>query len=64
MYKNRVENDRIVFEIPALLSCECGNPAENGMGKFKIYSFSQDKRAGISKKNSVVLYPIFIHTLC
>ena len=23
---------------------------------------SQDKRAGISKKNSVVLYPIFIHT--
>ena len=37
MYKNRVENDRIFFEIPALLSCERGNPAENGAGKFKIY---------------------------
>ena len=36
MYKNRVENMRNFFEIPALLSCEQGNPAENGAGKFKI----------------------------
>ena len=35
--KNRVENNRNFFEIPALLSCERGNPAENGAGKFKIY---------------------------
>ena len=26
MYKNRVENDRNNFEIPALLSCEQANP--------------------------------------
>ena len=26
MYKNRVKNDRIFFEIPALLACERGNP--------------------------------------
>ena len=37
MYKNRVKNDRNFFEIPTLLSCERGNPAENGAGKFKIY---------------------------
>ena len=37
MYNNRVENDRIFFEIPALLSCGQGNPAENGVGKFKKY---------------------------
>ena len=29
MYKNRVENNRIFFEIPALLSCEQGNSALN-----------------------------------
>ena len=27
MYKNRVENDRKFYEIPALLSCEWGNSA-------------------------------------
>ena len=27
MYKNRVENDRKSFEIPALLSCKRGNSA-------------------------------------
>ena len=37
MYKNRVENDRNIFESSALLSCERGNPAENRVGKFKIY---------------------------
>ena len=36
MYKNRVENDRKNFEIPALSFLEPGNPAENGAGKFKI----------------------------
>ena len=25
MYKNRLKNDRNIFEIPALLSCERGN---------------------------------------
>ena len=51
MYKNRVENYRNYFEIPSLLSCERGNSAENGVGKFKTRSEfprSQDKRAGIS----------------
>ena len=61
MYKNRVKNDRFFFEIPALLSCKRGNPAENEAGKLKknicYFEFahsgfprSQDKRAGISKK--------------
>ena len=35
MYKNKVENDRNIFEIPALLSCERGNSAENGAGKIQ-----------------------------
>ena len=40
MYKkNRVENDRKRFEIPAFLSFKQGNSAENGAGKFKIYMF-------------------------
>ena len=33
MYKNRVENDKIFFEIPALLG---GNSTEKGVGKFNI----------------------------
>ena len=33
MYGNRVKNDRNIFEIPALLSCEQGN---SQWGKFKI----------------------------
>ena len=33
MYKNRVNNDKIFFEISALLSCEYGN---SDQGKFKI----------------------------
>ena len=37
MYKNRVENDRKMFEIPTLLSCKRGNSAENEAGKFKEY---------------------------
>ena len=37
MYKNRVENDGKLFEIPALLSCKRGNATENGAKKFKIY---------------------------
>ena len=28
MYKNRVKNDGKSFEIPALLSCEGGNPGQ------------------------------------
>ena len=28
MYKNRVNNDRFFFAIPALLSCERGNPEQ------------------------------------
>ena len=37
VYKNRVENNKFFFfEIHALLSCERGNSAENGAGKFKI----------------------------
>ena len=35
--KNRVKNDRKLFEISALLSCKRGNSSENGLGKFKIY---------------------------
>ena len=35
MYKNRVENDRKKFEIPALLFCEWGNSAENETGKIQ-----------------------------
>ena len=71
MYKNRAENDRIFFEIPALLSCEWGNSAENRAGNSKYICYfefshsgfphSQDKRAGISKKNlfffTLFLYP-------
>ena len=37
MYKNRVENDRNIFKSSALLSCERGNLAENGVGKLKRY---------------------------
>ncbi len=37
MYNYRVENDRMFFEIPALLSCGQGNQAGNKAGKFKIY---------------------------
>ena len=37
MYKNRVENNRFFFEIPALLYCKRENLAENGAGKFTIY---------------------------
>ena len=65
MYKNRVKNDGIFFEIPTLLSCKQENQAENRAGKFKItyiyiilnfptlfsagFPRLQDKRAGISK---------------
>ena len=34
---NRVDNNRIYFEIPALLSCEWRNSVGNGAGNFKIY---------------------------
>ena len=37
MYKNRVKNDIIFFEIPAFFLCERGNPGENGAGKLKKY---------------------------
>ena len=37
MYKNRVENNRKILKIIALLYWERGNSAENGAGKFKIY---------------------------
>ena len=69
MYKNRVENDIKFFEIPALLSCEWGNSAENGAGKFKIYVFLyfptldflvRKIKEREFQKTSVVLYPIFI----
>ena len=70
MYKNRVKNNRIFFEISALLYCELGNPEQENSKYTCYFEFSrsgfphsQDKRTGISKKNSVVLYPIFIHTL-
>ena len=37
MYKNRpIENNRILFLISTLLSCEQGNPAKNRVRKFKI----------------------------
>ena len=60
LYKDRVENDRKCFEIPALLSCEWESP-ESGKIQNNIYvlnfptpfsaefSRSQDKRVGISK---------------
>ena len=59
MYKNWIENDRIFFEIPTLLSCEWGNPEQEN-SKYHIFfefpaPFSaefpclQDKRVGISK---------------
>ena len=38
-YKKRVKNDGFFFEIPTLLSCKRGNPAENRVGKFKIYMY-------------------------
>ena len=37
MYKNRVENVRNFFEIPALLFYEQGNPTENVVRKFEKY---------------------------
>ena len=56
MYKNRVENNRKILKIIALLYWERGNSAENGAGKFKINMYfyaefprSQDKSAGSSK---------------
>ena len=62
------------LKILALLSCEWGNPERCRAGKFKkvIYYFEfsysgfphwEDKRARISKKCSVVFYPIFIYIL-
>ena len=39
MYENRVEKDKKIFEIPALLSCKRENSAENGVGKFKICTY-------------------------
>ena len=33
--KIRVEYDRFLFEVPALLSCERGNSAENKAGKIQ-----------------------------
>ena len=67
MYKNRVENDRKNFEIPTLLFCKRGNSVENGVGKFKMVCYfefgcphSQDKRAGISKKNFVIFTLVFL----
>ena len=76
IYKKRVQNDRNFFEIPAILSCEQGNPQQKSSKK-KIYvcslnflalfyaefPHSQDKRVEISKKKSVFLYPIFIHSI-
>ena len=60
MYKNWIKYDRKIFEIPSLLSCKQGNPAENGVGKIRNICYfefshsgfpcSQDKRVGISKK--------------
>ena len=35
LYKIRVKNDRKIFEIPT----QRGNSAENGAGKFKIYTY-------------------------
>ena len=60
MYKNRVKNDRIFFVIFALLFCERVNPERENSIYIYIYIFnfpavffwSQDKREGISKKNS------------
>ena len=68
MYKNRVNNNRFFFEIPALLSSQWGNPErEAGIFKYNEFSYSgfpcsQGKRVGISKIFFVVLYAIFIHT--
>ena len=55
MYKNRLENDRNGFEIPALLSCKQGNSKYLCYFEFSNSGFSrsQDKRAGISKFNAV-----------
>ena len=52
IYKNMVEKDRIIFEIPARLSCERGN--------FPTLDFFLLKSRNF-KKIAVVLYPIFIH---
>ena len=35
MYKNKLENDRISFEIPTHSSHNWGHSAEKGAGKFK-----------------------------
>ena len=64
MYKNRVEKDRICFEIPAFLPYEWGNSAENEVGKFKICILCMDiviLNSGNFKKGRVChfLYPIF-----
>ena len=48
-YKNREKNDRNIFEISALLSCEWGNPELNFPAPFDAeFPCSLDKRAGIS----------------
>ena len=40
MYKNRVKNDRKIFEIPALLSSQQGNPErENSLLYIKFWNF-------------------------
>ena len=65
---------KFFFEIPALLSCERGNQEQSRAGKFKlthkILNFPtldvlicKIKEWQFLKKNSVVLYPVFLYTL-
>ena len=68
-----VKSDRFFFVIPTPLSCKQGNNQEMVLenSKYKCYfeysrsgcPRSWNKRVGISKKNSVILYPIFIYIL-
>ena len=56
MYKKRVNNDRKKFEIPAQIQNNLN--ILNFPALFSAeYPHLKDKRAGISKKISVILYP-------
>ena len=72
MYKNRVKNDRKIFEIPAILlssQLQQGNPEqENSRYNFEFFGsgfpHSQEKRMGISKVFlSFFTLPFYIRTL-
>ena len=54
MYKNREKNNRKNFEIPALLSCEWGNPEQENSKKILryIYNFEFSRYLDFDQKKS------------